>query len=90
MAQVIVRQLEESVKAALKARAQHHGRSMEEEARQILIRALGAAPATSGLEEPKAGLGTRIAARYAGVGFDSPPEELNWQMKPARLGNRSR
>jgi plasmid stability protein len=36
MAQFIVRQLEETVKAALKRRAERHGRSMEEEVREVL------------------------------------------------------
>jgi plasmid stability protein len=36
MAQFIVRHLEEDVKARLKQRATHHGRSMEDEGRHIL------------------------------------------------------
>ena len=36
MAQFIVRNLEDDVKARLKRRAAHHGRSMEEEVRHIL------------------------------------------------------
>ncbi len=36
MAQFIVRNLEDDVKARLKRRAARHGRSMEEEARHIL------------------------------------------------------
>ena len=36
MAQFIVRHLEDDVKARLKRRAAHHGRSMEEEVRHIL------------------------------------------------------
>ena len=39
MAQVVVRQLEEDVKLRLKRRAESHGRSMEEEVREILQRA---------------------------------------------------
>jgi hypothetical protein len=40
MAQVIVRDLEEDVKARLKRRAAQHGRSMEEEVRDILRNAV--------------------------------------------------
>jgi plasmid stability protein len=40
MAQVIVRNLEDDVKAVLKRRAKQHGWSMEEEVRQILRRAV--------------------------------------------------
>ena len=36
MSQFIVRHLEDDVKARLKRRAAHHGRSMEEEVRHIL------------------------------------------------------
>ena len=46
MASITIRQLEESTKVRLRIRAAHHGRSMEEEAREILRSAL-----TS--EEPK-------------------------------------
>lgn len=40
MASITIRKLDEGVKAKLKVRAAHHGRSMEEEAREILKRAL--------------------------------------------------
>jgi len=36
MAQIVVRKVEEEVKARLRRRAQRHGRSMEEEVREIL------------------------------------------------------
>ena len=36
MASIIIRQLDESTKARLRLQAAHHGRSMEEEAREIL------------------------------------------------------
>jgi antitoxin FitA len=36
MAQIVVRKVEEEVKAKLRKRAQRHGRSMEEEVREIL------------------------------------------------------
>jgi antitoxin FitA len=40
MATLTIRQLDERTKARLRVRAAHHGRSMEEEAREILRSAL--------------------------------------------------
>jgi antitoxin FitA len=40
MASITIRNIEDSVKAELRVRAAQHGRSMEEEARQILRHAL--------------------------------------------------
>jgi plasmid stability protein len=73
MAQVIVRNIEEYVKAGLKARAIEHGWSMEEEVRQILRRAVS----VEGQVRPK--LGSRIAARFADVGLTEPLPELRGQ-----------
>ena len=73
MAQFVVRNLDEEVKAALKRRARAHGWSMEEEVRRILRRAVN---------EPSAeatGLGTRISARFADVELDEPLPELRGQ-----------
>ena len=73
MAQFVVRNLDEEVKAALKRRARAHGWSMEEEVRRILRRAVN---------EPSAeatGLGTRISARFADIGLDEPLPELRGQ-----------
>jgi antitoxin FitA len=47
VASITIRKLDERVKAKLRVRAAHHGRSMEEEAREILKRVLVA-------EEPQA------------------------------------
>ena len=73
MAQFVVRNLDEDVKAALKRRAQLHGLSMEEEVRQILRRAIVEEPAVS------VALGTRMAARFADIGLDEPLPELRGQ-----------
>ena len=73
MAQVIVRNIDEDIKTALKRRARMHGRSMEEEVRQILRRAIHEEPPVS------AALGTQMAARFAGVGLDQPLPELRGQ-----------
>lgn len=40
MASILIRQVDESTKARLRVQAAHHGRSMEEEAREILRCAL--------------------------------------------------
>ncbi len=78
MAQFIVRHLEETVKARLKRRAERHGRSMEEEIRQILR---NAAKQSS---NPLPKLGTRIAARFAKSGLTEDLPELRGQpVKPA-------
>ena len=70
MAQLVVRNIEDSVKARLKRRARRNGRSMEEEVRDILRSAAN--------EKPKAavGLGTQIAALFKGKGYDFEVEEL--------------
>lgn len=81
MAQVIVRNIDDDVKAGLKARAAQHGWSMEEEVRQILRRAVS--------EEAQARprLGSRIAARFAGAGLTEPLPELQGQtIEPMGLG----
>lgn len=46
MATLTIRQLDEKTKARLRIRAAHHGRSMEEEAREILRLALTTMPPT--------------------------------------------
>jgi plasmid stability protein len=64
MAQLVVRNLEDDVKAKLQQRARRHGRSTEEEVRDILrnaVRDEGVRPS---------GLGSWIAARFAGDGVD--------------------
>jgi len=81
MAQVIVRNLEDDVKAVLKRRAKRHGWSMEEEVRQILRCAVNEEPTGS------AQLGSRIAARFADVGLVEPlPELLGQFIAPMSFG----
>ena len=73
MAQLLVRNLELSVKEALQRRAQRHGRSMEEEARLILRQA-----AEAEQRQPEGvGLGSQIAALFADSGLEEPIAE--WQ-----------
>ena len=62
MATITIRQLEEKTKTRLRVQAAHHGRSMEEEAREILRAALTAArPAKRNLAES-------IRQRFASFG----------------------
>ncbi len=71
MAQFVIRQLEEEVKAHLQRRAERHGRSMEEEVREILRDVVK--------EESKhaPSLGSRIAARFRKAGLKAPLPELH-------------
>lgn len=81
MAQFIVRDLEEDVKARLKRRAERHGRSMEEEVRQILRNAL------KDENRPAPKLGSRIAARFAKIGFTKHLPELRGDsLRPPDFG----
>jgi antitoxin FitA len=73
MAQFVVRDLEESVKARLKRRAARHGRSMEDEVRHILRDAVKEQNSTIRK------LGSRIAARFAKVGLIQELPELRGQ-----------
>jgi plasmid stability protein len=74
VAQFIVRDLEDDVKARLKRRAAHHGRSMEEEVRHILRNAVK----EQNQHLPK--LGSRIAARFAKAGLTTDLPELRSQL----------
>ena len=78
MAQLVVRNLENAVKARLQRRAEQHGRSMEEEVRDILR------SAAHEEEVPTTGLGSEIAALFAKTGLTSDIPELRGQLvKPA-------
>ena len=74
MAQFIVRNLEDDVKARLKRRATHHGRSMEEEVRHILR------DAVKEQNQRAAKLGSRIAAHFAKTGLTIELPELRGQV----------
>jgi antitoxin FitA len=85
MAQLIVRNLDDDIKERLTQRAQRHGRSTEDEARDILRAAALADVAAE--TAPQQGLGTRIAARFAGLGLDADIAECHEaQARPADLG----
>ena len=85
VAQLLVRNLDDGVKEALRRRARCHGRSMEEEARLILSRAAQAEDWDS--TAAGAGLGSRVAALFAGLGLEEPI--TTWQgqsAEPADFG----
>ncbi len=72
MGSLTIRRLDDAVKRRLRLRAASHGRSMEEEARQLLSEAL------EGPVASEHGLGTAIHGRFAalgGVDLDLPQRE---------------
>ena len=73
MAQIVIRNLEEAVKARLTQRAIQNGRSLESEIRQIL----------SDAASREFGLGTRMAARFAKIGLTEDLPELHGQIANA-------
>ena len=80
MAQLVVRNIENGVKDRLQRRARRHGHSMEEEVRDILRSAV--------VQEdvPGRGLGTDIAAIFAGTGMDFEiPELRGHSIRPAEF-----
>jgi plasmid stability protein len=82
VAQLIVRDLDDYVKEHLKERARRHGRSMEEEVRDILCNAVKG----EGAAQP--GLGSRIAARFTGIGLSEPIPELRGHSSPLASDRR--
>ncbi|MFN7750716.1 MAG: FitA-like ribbon-helix-helix domain-containing protein [Pseudomonadota bacterium] len=84
MASITIRNLDDDIKQRLRVRAAGHGRSMEEEARDILRRVLDDAP-------PPRDLAAAIRARVtpaARVDLELPAREP--MREPPRLGRSSR
>jgi len=82
VAQLVVRNLEQSVKTKLQRRAKRHGRSMEEEVREILRNA------TRNVESERKGLGTEISELFRGIGLkenEELPELRGFTIKPAEF-----
>jgi plasmid stability protein len=77
VAQLVVRNVENSVKERLRLRARRNGRSMEEEVRDILRAAVHKDETT-----PTGGLGTELAALFPKSGPDFKIEELHIEIKP--------
>lgn len=61
MASITIRNLDDDIKRRLRVRAAEHGRSMEEEAREILRQAVGD-------QHPPMNLAQRLRARVASTG----------------------
>jgi antitoxin FitA len=72
MAQILIRNLDDRVKARLQRRAKRNRRSMEAEVREILNNA------ANENTEPKLGLGSEMAALFSGSGvyLDKPIDEI--------------
>jgi plasmid stability protein len=70
VAQLVVRNLEAGIKLLLQRRAKRHGRSMEEEVRDILRDVVREEPI------PAQGLGTEIASLFGKAGLDEDIPEL--------------
>lgn len=75
MAQLLIRNLDEDVKARLHDRARMHGRSTEEEVREILRNAVRDAA------QPTEPLGKRLRALFRSIGLDEDIPE--WRGHPA-------
>ena len=77
MAQILVRNLDDRLKARLQRRARRNGRSMEAEAREILSDAL-----KQDKKAPEVGFGTASVALFSGSGvtIDEPIQE--WRGHP--------
>jgi len=80
MAVMTIRNIDEAIKARLRVRAAMHGRSMEDEARDILRSAL-----SSELPPPR-NLALRIHKRFAALGgIDLPEVKREPAREPARF-----
>ncbi len=71
MATITIRQLDDRTKARLRVRAAEHGRSMEEEAREILRSALVQKAASGSLSQRI----RRRLAPFGGVDLKIPPRD---------------
>lgn len=66
MASLTIRNFDDNLKVLLRLQAAHHGCSMEQEARDILRKAVQPAPATTGFAQ-------RIHQRFAGLEVENLP-----------------
>lgn len=76
MASITIRNLDEGLKRRLRVQAAVHGRSMEDEARDILRTALNTEPSEPGK------LGSAIHALFQPFGGLEPPETPREQIRP--------
>jgi plasmid stability protein len=77
VAQILIRQLDDDLKTRLQKRARTHGRSTEEEVREILRNAV------RDQDQAPAALGSQISARFAKVGLREEVAELRGQGRAA-------
>ena len=92
MAQLLIRKLDDDVKARLKARAKTHGRSLEAEVRDVLEKAV-AGDATGGAKAE--GFGTALARKMAEIGVTKADGEAldraitenrkSWRIRPVEF-----
>jgi plasmid stability protein len=75
MATLTIRQLDDAVKARLRVRAAEHGKSMEEEAREILRQALAAPPTIESGTDWVSRIRERLKP-FGGVDLELPPRQL--------------
>ncbi len=75
MARALIIDLEPKLMLRLKRKAKRNGRTIEEEAREILREALQ----TKKRESTQVGLGTRIQNRFKGIGLDFDIPEIRGQ-----------
>lgn len=75
MASLTIRNIDDSLKASLRLNAARHGRSMEEEARQLLRQSLLR-------EKSSIGLGSRISQRFAAAGGVDLPTVTRSKARP--------
>lgn len=73
MAQILIRQLDDDLKARLRRRARRHGHSTEQEVREILVNAV------RDEQQSPTMLGSWIAASFAGIGLEGEIGELRDQ-----------
>lgn len=80
MAQILIRNLEDSVKEQLRERAELHGVSLEEEVRNILRKSVHR------IRDPEMGFGTWMAKQFEGIGVDLElPNREDDEYRPLEL-----
>ena len=85
MASITIRNLDDDIKRRLRVRAAEHGRSMEEEARDILRQVVGqpGAPRQTDVDAAPRNLGLSIHAKFAALGGVDLPLTKRTAMRPA-------
>jgi plasmid stability protein len=78
--QLLVRNVDETLKRKLRRRAEQHGHSLEAEVRDILRNAIKDEAVS------RKGLGTEIAELFQGIGLNEPiPELRGYTIKPPKF-----